>query len=38
MKVAMFISGFLSLSFFFWPHPQHMEVLGPGLKPAPQET
>ena len=21
---------------FFWPHPQHMEVVGPGIKPTPK--
>ena len=23
--------------FFFWPHPQHVEVPGPGIKPASQQ-
>ena len=24
-------------SYFFWPHPQHAEVPGPGIKPVPQQ-
>ena len=27
---------FISLFFFFWLHPQHGEILGPGIEPAPQ--
>ena len=23
--------------FFFWPHPWHAEVLGPGIEPTPQQ-
>ena len=26
----------IKLLSFFWPHPQHLEVLGPGAEPAPQ--
>ena len=27
----------LLVVFFFWPFPQYMEVLGPGIKPMPQQ-
>ena len=27
----------LSLIYLFWPHPQHVEVPGPGIEPMPQQ-
>ena len=28
---------FVLFCFFVWPHPQHVEVPGPGIKPTPQQ-
>ena len=32
-----FIYLCIYLLFFFWLHPQHVEVPGPGIKPVPQQ-
>ena len=29
--------SFLSFLSFFWPYPQHAELLGPGIEPVPQQ-
>ena len=30
-------TNFVSFLFFFWPHPQHVEIPGLGIKPEPQQ-
>lgn len=35
---ALYLVAFFTIFFFFlWSYPWHMEVLGPGVKPAPQQ-
>lgn len=35
---AMFLEeDRVSLFFFFWPHPWHLEFSGPEIKPVPQQ-
>ena len=36
LRKGIFTYLFLKILFVFWPHPQHVEVPGLGIKPAPK--